>query len=258
MKEGQKLWTRNELIMAINLYCKLPFGRLYARNPEIIKLANLLSRTPSAVALKLVNFASLDPTLQARGIRGATNSSKLDKVVWDEFYNNWDAAFFESERLLAEMQQTTIEALHTVQTEDIPKEGLDKMRLVKTRVNQSIFRSIVLATYDNTCCITGLNQPELLIASHIMPWAADEKNRLNPMNGLAMNALHDRAFEVGLITIDADDYVIRISSKLKTNPGNENTIANFHAFEGKSILLPKKFHPNPDFLKIHNQTRFKA
>ena len=90
MKQGQRLWTRDELILAINLYCKLPFGRLHKFNPEIIKLANLIGRTPSSVALKLVNFASLDPSLRARGIEGAANASKLDGEIWSEFYNHWN------------------------------------------------------------------------------------------------------------------------------------------------------------------------
>lgn len=69
MKKGQQLWTRDELILAINLYCKLPFGKIHRGNPDIVELANLLGRTPSSIAYKLVNFASLDPSLQARGIR---------------------------------------------------------------------------------------------------------------------------------------------------------------------------------------------
>ena len=81
MKAGQTLWTREELILAINLYCKLPFGRLHRANPDIIHLAKLIHRTPSAVALKLVNFASFDPSLRARGIKGASNASKLDSQI---------------------------------------------------------------------------------------------------------------------------------------------------------------------------------
>ena len=104
MKEGQKLWTREELILAINLYCKTPFGRLYSRNPDVINLANLIGRTSNSVAYKLVNFASLDPTLQARGIKGASNASKLDKQIWGEFFNNWDSLPYESEQLLANFQ----------------------------------------------------------------------------------------------------------------------------------------------------------
>ncbi|WP_292003167.1 hypothetical protein [Chlorobium sp.] len=99
MKAGQKLWTRDELILAINLYCKLPFGRLHAKNPEVVMLASLIGRTPGSIAYKLVNFASLDPSLQARGIKGASNASKLDREIWNEFYQDWDRLPFESEKL---------------------------------------------------------------------------------------------------------------------------------------------------------------
>jgi putative restriction endonuclease len=49
-------WTRNELIVAFNLYCRTPFGRIDRRNPEIIALAAALDRTPSAVSWKLANL----------------------------------------------------------------------------------------------------------------------------------------------------------------------------------------------------------
>ncbi len=253
MKEGQKLWTRDELILAVNLYCKLPFGKMHKGNPDIIQLAGLIGRTPSSVALKLVNFASLDPTLKQRGIKGAANSSKLDAEIWNEFYNNWDAALLESEQLMAKIKNTTVEKLNNIDLTDLPAEGLEKMRLVKTRVNQSIFRSIVLATYNYRCCVTGITQPQLLVAAHIIPWARDEKNRMNPMNGLSLNALHDRAFEHGLITIDADTYTIRISPTLKTKDAPESVKQNFWQYEGKEILLPDKFLPERRFLFFHNK-----
>ncbi|MCE1198335.1 MAG: HNH endonuclease [Marinilabiliales bacterium] len=213
MKKGQTLWTRDELILAVNLYCKLPFGKLHRLNPDVINLANLLGRTSGAVAYKLVNFASLDPSLKARGIKGATNASNLDKEIWKEFIENWDDLPFESERLLAKTENTTIEKLNNISEGDLLKEGKSREQLVKVRVNQNFFRSTILASYNNTCCITGLQQPELLIAGHIKPWSIDEKNRLNPQNGIAINALHDRAFESGLITITTD-FKVRVSPLL--------------------------------------------
>lgn len=254
MKEGQTLWTRDELVLAINLYCKLPFGKMHKATTEIIKFAELIGRTPSSIALKLGNFASFDPTLKERGIRGASNASKLDKQIWDEFYNNWDAALIESEKLLAQTKHTTIEKLNNIEIDDLPREGKEKRRLIKVRVNQSIFRTMILATYNNKCCVTGIDNTDLLIASHIVPWSKDEKNRLNPMNGLCLNALHDRAFDKGLITISADDYTIKISSKLKTKNIVESIEQSFMNFEGESIYLPDKFLPAKEFLKIHNDT----
>lgn len=252
MKEGQRLWTRDELILAINLYCKLPFGKMHNRTPEIRELAALIDRTPGSVARKLGNFASFDPTLKARGIGGLPNASKLDAQIWNEFYNNWDAALIESEKLLAKKKNTTIEKLNHVDVREIMRVGLEKERLVKVRVNQSIFRTMILATYNNRCCITGISNPELLVASHILPWSVDEKNRLNPMNGLALNALHDRAFDNHLITVDADTYKLRISSKLKTKDTVKSIQQNFLRFESKEIFLPDKFLPDRNFLSIHN------
>jgi putative restriction endonuclease len=253
MKEGQKLWTRDELILAINLYCKLPFGKMHKATSEIIKFAELIGRTPSSIALKLGNFASFDPTLKERGIKGASNASKLDKQIWDEFYNNWDSALLESEKLLAQAKHTTIEKLNKIEIDDLPKEGKEKERLVKVRVNQCIFRTMILATYNNKCCVTGIDNVDLLIASHIVPWSKDEKNRLNPMNGLCLNALHDRAFDKGLITISADDYCIKISSKLKKKNIIKSIEHNFLELEGKQINLPDKFLPAKEQLKIHNE-----
>jgi putative restriction endonuclease len=256
MKEGQRLWTREELILAINLYCKLPFGRLHSSNPEIIKLASLLNRTPGAVAYKLVNFASLDPSLQARGIKGASNTSKLDSEIWDEFFNHWDTLPYESEKLRAKLEHKTVEILNHIPEDELPKEGKVRDQVVKARVNQSFFRSTVLAAYNNTCCITGINHAEFLIAGHISPWSMDDKNRLNPRNGIAINALHDKAFELGYITI-TPDFLIKVSPTiLKTD--YKKFFEYFGKYENKKIILPSRFLPDIVFLKYHNDYRFKV
>ena len=252
MKEGQRLWARDELILAINLYCKLPFGKMHKSNPDIINFAILIERTPSSIALKLGNFASFDPTLRERGIKGASNASKLDKIIWDEFYNNWDSAILASEQLLAEKKKTTVVKMNEIKIEEFLLEGKEKERLIKVRVNQSIFRTMILATYNSKCCITSIGNVDLLIASHIVPWSRDEVNRLNPMNGLCLNALHDRAFDKGLITISSEDYSIKVSSKLKQKSIPESIYQNFINLEGQQIVLPDKFLPSRDLLKIHN------
>lgn len=256
MKDGQKLWTREELILAVNLYCKLPFGRLHRLNPEVIHLANLIGRTPNSVAYKLVNFASLDPSLKLRGIKGASNTSKLDAEIWNEFFNNWDSLPYESEKLLANFEKTTVEQLNHIPELDLSEEGKTRDQLVKVRVNQSFFRRSILASYNNTCCITGIRQPELLIAGHIRPWGIDEKNRLNPRNGIAINALHDKAFETGLITITTD-LKVKVSSSILKNK-NQEMIDYFHRYEDQPIILPSRFLPEVEFLKYHNEERFRG
>lgn len=256
MKKGQKLWTREELVLAINLYCKLPFGRLHQHNPEIIALAELIDRTPGAVAFKLVNFASLDPSLQARGIKGASNASKLDEEIWNEFFDNWEILPYESERLLAMFKKTSVEKLYDIQEKELPKEGKTRQQIVKARVNQSFFRNAILAAYNETCCITGLTQKEFLIAGHIRPWGLDEKNRLNPRNGIAINALHDKAFEYGYLTITTD-YKIKISPHVLKSDSKE-VLDYFGKYQDKDMILPSRFLPDKEFLKYHNQERFKT
>jgi putative restriction endonuclease len=256
MKEGQRLWSREELILAINLYCKLPFGKLHRNNPEIIKLSKLIDRTPSSVAYKLVNFASLDPSLKARGIRGASNVSNLDKEIWNEFYNNWEILPYESEKLKALKYQTTIEKEFLIDEQELPREGKVREQLIKIRVNQIFFRQSILASYNFTCCITGIQQPELLIAGHIRPWGLDEKNRLNPRNGIAINGLHDKAFENGFMTI-TPDYKIKISSILLKQTKNITISEYFNKYHNKEMILPSRFLPDIEFLKYHNQERFK-
>ena len=255
MKEGQRLWTRDELMLAINLYSKLPFGKMHRGNPDIIALSKIIDRTPSSVAQKLVNFASFDPKLQERGIKGLGNTSKLDKEIWNEFNEHWDELFIESEKQLAKHEGTTVEKKYEYET-PVSYAGEEVVRSVIVRLNQSVFRKLVLSNFDNKCCITGIDKPELLIAGHILPWSQDKGNRLNPRNGLLMSALHDKAFECGLITID-EDYKIMISSKLKSDRAVKSIETSFNRYEGLSILMPKKFLPATEFLKVHRETRFR-
>lgn len=253
----RKNWTREELIVAFNLYCKIPFSKINYKHPQIIQLAKVIGRTPSAVAWKLVNFASLDSSLQARGIVGAKNTGKLDKKIFDEFTNNWADLSYESEVLFSQyFKENIIATQEQVDTEEIYeiREGQVREVLVKVRVNQSFFRKAVLSSYENKCCITGIEIPELLVASHIIPWSKDEKNRLNPQNGICLNSIHDKAFDRGLITIDKDFKII-VSPKIK-NIHNESMKMFFYDFDGKSITLPKKFIPNEEFIFYHNNNIF--
>ncbi|OGQ06984.1 MAG: restriction endonuclease [Deltaproteobacteria bacterium RIFCSPLOWO2_12_FULL_40_28] len=253
MKSNQ--WTREELIIAFNLYCKIPFGRIHIRNPEIIELAKAFGRTPSSVSWKLANFARLDPALQQRNIKGAAHGSKGEEEIWKEFHSNWDRLAFESERCLAELLHKPVEKIAEIETDDLPKEGKERESVVMVRVNQQFFRKSVLAAHENKCCLTGLTVPELLVASHIVPWAVDESNRINPKNGLCLNALHDRAFDRGLMTVTPDFEVRFAKSLLKKS--NEEPFTDFIGkYHSKKIKLPNRFQPEAQFLDYHNQHIF--
>ena len=233
----RKPWTRDELILAINLYCKTTFGRIHMRNPAIINLAQKLGRSPGSVSYKLANFAHIDPTIDRKG---AANVSKLDREVWNEFFEDWDSMAFESEIRMAKMTDAESDIIAI-------KKGETKSAIVKVRVNQNFFRKMILTSYNNLCCITGIDNAELLVASHIVPWANDEKNRMNPMNGLCLNALHDRAFDKGLITID-EEYKVIVSKKVRH--------MLILQYDRKPIILPSRFLPDQQFLSFHRDNIF--
>ncbi len=243
-------WTREELILAFNLYCKLPYGQFNNRNIDVKTLADLLGRTSGAIAYKLVNFVSLDPKQKILGRKGATNIGKLDKIIFQEFTENFDEMFYESEDLLLTRIKVDKPRPNIEKLLDENKKGEYKLRETKARINQDYFRTIVMSNYTNGCGITGIAIPKVLIASHIKPWSSDEKNRLNPANGICLSATFDKAFDKGLITIDGNFKVI-FSTKLKKYLKEEFYKNEFERFENKQLNLPIKFLPNGDFLKYH-------
>jgi len=249
-------WTREELILAFYWYCiKIPFTKIKYTKPEVIELANLINRTPSAIAFKLVNFARLDPELQKRGVKGMSHGSNAEKRIWDEFHSNWNELAYESELILAKYKNQSVEEVAEIETEDLPNEGKERTALVKVRVNQSFFRKSVLLSYQNKCCITGLNIPELLVASHIIPWSKNLKEGCNPENGLCLNALHDKAFDKGLMTI-TEHFKVVVSERLLGRKNDPVIQAYFMPYHKKEIIKPNRFLPHKDFLEYHRTNVF--
>lgn len=248
----RRRWTRDELLKTLSLYCQIPFGKMHARNPAVVSFAQAVSRTPSAVALKLVNFASLDPELQYRGISGMSNTSVMDRSVWSEFYGSWEAL---------------AEAASEISTAPIPKEcptasdppsGLTEVRRETTqRRGQSFFRSAVLAAYDGKCCITGIACDALLRASHIVPWSHDPALRLTPHNGLCMNALHDAAFDRGLITFSAR-FELQVSTRIRRELPETVYHEMFASRLGSQISMPERFAPSASMIEYHRTNIFAA
>jgi len=254
----RRLWTREELILALNLYLKLPFGKLDSRTPEIIKLAEILGRTPSSISMRLNNFASVDPFHQQRGIVGLKGGKKQVEPIWNEFINHKEDLLFESERILANLEHKTLESKFAEilsGTENL--KGETKVREVKTRINQNVFRQIVLANYSGKCAITGIDIPELLIASHIIPWSQNEQERLNPENGICLSALYDKAFDKGLIGI-SEKYQILLSSEIKSKENKVYYPPLFGKLKSAELNLPQKYLPKKEFLQFHLDTIFKG
>ena len=247
----RKDWTRHEVLAALHLYTQLRFGQLHKGNAEIKALAERMGRTPSSVAMKLTNLASLDPQITASGRKGLPGASGLDRSVWGELQTDWDATALAAAASYAELLGTSAEAPldegPDVWTFD---EGKTRPAWVQVRANQHLFRRAVLNSYNSRCCISGLTDERLLVASHIVPWRDDQRNRLNPQNGLCLSALHDRAFDRGLIAV-SPDYRVLISPELKAAADNPFATSALLAFEGQMIAMPERFRPEQSFLRQH-------
>jgi putative restriction endonuclease len=273
-------WTRDQLLAAFALYCRLPFGKFHQHNPEIIALATAIDRTPSAVGMKLCNFASLDPFLSQRGLEGA---SQADRDLWENFLTHPDDIALQAdqayETILTPSQQDHENAPTAERPtgapstspggsqnpvkgpalensfKDLPLGPSEQLRLTTIPRLQSFFRSSVLSSYENRCAISGLEVPELLVASHIIPWSVNEHRRADPRNGLCLNALYDKAFDRGLITFDENDRVL-ISPRLRAKSANDFHRSTLLEIEGAPLILPTRFPPDHQALTYHRQNIF--
>lgn len=238
-------WVANEVRAALGLYLVTDFGRIHNKNPKIIQLAGRIGRTPSAVAMKMSNLAGVDQSLNRKGL---ANASKLDHKIWAEFLDNPDRVIREyhlidKEALLYSFPKSRAASQHF-------REGVDRKATVNLRVGQGYFRDVILTSYKSRCALTGLDEPKLLVASHIVGWAEDQKNRLNPQNGICLNALHDKAFDRHLITFD-EKYRMQVSRLL---PSLTKKI--LIDIPERELTLPERFLPSQELLEHHRKVFF--
>jgi len=251
----RRKWTRDETILALDLYFKIPFGKVNARHPEVLKLARILRRPTASLSMKIGNIGRFDPTLAAQGIVGLAHGAKSEKLIWDEFSGRYDELAAECYRIRQGLGASggmicDDESLKT-------PVGLNGVRLTHYRINQSFFRSSVLAAYEGTCCITGVGDSRLLIASHIKPWAKCENGneRTDSRNGLCLSALFDRAFDKGLMSID-EEYRVMFSSAIKSSMSQSVWRDQFAPYDRVRIHLPIRGIPSVAYLKYHNENVF--
>lgn len=245
------VWSREETIVAFNVYCKIPFKDSSKTHPMIKKYAQILGRTPSALNMKVGNIGRLDPDLQKQGITGLVHGAKMEEEVWQDFAGNPEHLAFESERIIAELQGMSVEENIEIDTHDLPQ-GKEREVIVRQRVNQSFFRMAVLSAYNNKCCISGVSNSELLEACHIVDWADDVVNRTNPKNGLCMNPFFHKAYDQFFIAI-SPDLVLNISDELLQNTDDDKFEGYLRSINGKRIALPDKFFPDKEFLQLHHE-----
>lgn len=245
-------WTWKETLEAFALYFLLPSGQHDKHNPDVIALASALGRTPSAVGLKLANIKANDP--MRKGV-GLTHGSKLDAQVWESYAERGDDLTGEAlDLLIADVSDASVRGVAIEYLSESLPEGRDRTVVATARANQTYFRNALLDNYQGRCCLTGLSVAQLLVASHIKPWSKADPatERLSPENGLLLDALHDRAFDKGLMTIDFDLRVV-VSRKVPRDLPGEDLLWRYN---GKRIQVPGRFKPRREFIEYHNDVVF--
>lgn len=247
-----RLWTREELILAFDLYCRIPFSKTKASNEQVRDLARILKRSPASVARKLGNFGALDPELRRRKISGLTHTSRLDREVWNDFHGNWNDLVAQAERL-----RVSRAVVFDAAALDLPPKGpSERIRTAKQRLHQAFFRQAVLSSYESRCCITGIAVPECLVACHIIPWGEGARLRADPRNGLCLSATFHRLFDAGLITV-SPDLRISVAARLRRY-ADIPTTKNCCRYHGKAILKPRRFLPAKESLLWHAENVFRG
>lgn len=258
---ARNLWTYEEMVLVLALYHQLPFGKLDQDNKDVKELGAFIrehinaGRSNGAVAYRLTNYASCDPYIINSGRKGMPNGKKVCQPYWDKYENDKEALFMEADRIKSQYAiETEVEEIQGITTDKLV--GLTKEAVVKIRVNQGVFRKMILNNYDNKCAITGIADSRFLIASHIIPWAENEEHRLNPENGICLSPLYDKAFDKGLISVRADDYTIILSRELKEQAGTDYYKKYFLPVENLQISLPLDHNPSSECLQYHYDNIF--
>lgn len=231
---ARRNWSEEDVRKALALYLRTTFGRLHNRNPDIIALAHEIGRTASSVALKLVNLASLDDSLPAKGM---ANASATDRRVWQAFLNNPETLGSTDDYTLPEPSYGNF----------AEGKGIDLAVQSTRRMGQDLFREAILTSYQRRCAVTGIDDTRLLNASHIVAWSKDERHRMNFRNGICLGALHDRAFDQHLIAFDADRRLL-----IRMDVPDAAKVA-LQRGAATHLRLPERFLPDPDLLARHKQ-----
>ncbi|MFP9470737.1 HNH endonuclease [Pectobacterium brasiliense] len=255
-------WTRDQLLIAFTLYSQIPFSKFDKQNKTIIRYAELINRTPSALAMKLSNFASLDPIIIDSGRKGLSGASNADRALWQEMGSNPELFEQQCQQAMVSLEARAAEATTApspfqANDSEIPDyHGGERLTQVKTRIGQQLFRKRVLSNYGERCCVTGLEEPALLVASHIQPWKTAAEYRLDPSNGLCLSNLHDKAFDMGLISFN-DSLEMLLSPRIKKLKSAISDV-NFAQYEGKQIHVPDTYPPNLSQMAFHREHIFLA
>ena len=250
----RKLWTEDELVLALLLYLRLPHGKQTSRNQDVLALAGALGRTPSSVARKLGNLAACDPEYLSNGRRGLVNGSRLDKLVWNRYVGSrrtpqaLDQLLSDAEGVLASRTLPLSAAFGGVSKHILSDGETEVPRRTIQRLHQDYFRQMVLANFSGACAVTHLASSGLVEAAHIASWSESPEHRLDPCNGIALNALLHKAYDLDLLGISPDRKVVVAPQLLRSCRSGKAVMDFFLAVDGANFGDGVNFSLNPEFL----------
>ena len=242
-------WSREDILIAFALYCVTPLSKINPSNKAITQVAELIPHSSASLIMRMQNFTAIDPNSKKIGLG---NAAKADYLIFEEFKNDWGELSLLAEKL-------TNLALFDADPLNGAKPLSSLTNVNKVSRERHFFRRSVFAAYDNSCCITRFEIPGMLVASHIKPYnkCRSSSERTDPANGLLLNSFYDKAFDLGLITVDPK-LSIHVSNKAKEYSRNEFTRQWLIGLEGNQIVRPEKFLPSKEFLEYHNDVVFKG
>lgn len=257
---GHKTGTANSYIMAIHILDRIfaikDVFHLQGKTLTEIDDEYLLHRITEFVAAEEKKFKSGEDSIFQYGLdtqksypRSGFCSAAMKHL---QRYQT-----FEPQEIAANAIADQLSCGKDVSTEllnhfDITKEGKDQVSKTKVRIGQAYYRKMIVSLYGGKCCITGLDVPKLLRASHIIRWADDKVNRMNPENGLCLSGTYDLAFDQHLISFD-EDYRLIVGNEISDHYTTTITRIYFKKLEGKKITLPSKFLPSQILLQAHRE-----
>lgn len=257
----RKNWTEDEITLALALYLRTPRSKINQHHPDVIELASLLNRTPSAVSMKMHNLGRCDIRLLARDQKSLSNGSHLDQIVWDKYLGADRSKPIEP--LLEAVDAILSEFATPMAAFSLP--DVDPTRVteafveVKVRRYQRYFRDTVMTMYGGRCLVSGLHSDPLIEVAHIVPWRDNQTLRLVPANALTLNVLAHRAYDANLLGIDPD-MVIHVSPELLEALDSADGHLRTHFLEAngqKLHIAQNETRPVADYLDYHYQAYLK-
>lgn len=178
-----------------------------------------------------------------------------------KYDNRWTAVIQDHRFLMHSNRNYSVDVSNFYGIEVVPKNPIvidddffieNATAEINIRIGQSKFRKGVLENFNNKCAITGVSEPSLLRASHIIPWSHRKDCRGDIANGIALYVEVDALFDKGYISF-TDDYQLVVTNRL--DELSEKLKIRIEKLRGSKLRRPK-LGLRKDYLSYHRENIF--